>query len=60
MLSVLTTLKAAAGVKNGQVRRVMPASVNIGWLPHVIPDSMLSAGEESDEQTRAYQKKDKR
>jgi hypothetical protein len=45
-------------MKNGYVRRVMPAPVNIGWLPHVIPDSMLSAGEESDEQTRVYRKKD--
>jgi hypothetical protein len=30
--------------------------VNVRGLPCVIPDNMLSAGEESDEQTRAYQK----
>ena len=33
------------------------ALVNIRWFPYVIPDNMLSAGEESDEQTQAYRKK---
>jgi hypothetical protein len=53
------TLKAAAGMKDRQQdRRVMPAMVNVRGLPCVIPDNMLSAGQESDEQTRAYQKRD--
>ena len=36
------------------------ALVNVRGLPYVIPDSMPSAGEESDEQTHAYRKKDER
>jgi hypothetical protein len=47
-------------MKNRQDRRVVRTLVNIRWLPYVIPDSMLSAGEESDEQTHAYRKKDER
>ena len=43
-----------------QDRRVERALVNIRWFPYVIPDNMLSAGEESDEQTQAYRKKDER
>jgi hypothetical protein len=34
---------------------VVPAMVNVRWLPFVIPDSMSRNGEESDEQTHAYQ-----
>ena len=41
---------------NRQDRRAVRTLVNIRWLPYVIPDSMLSAGEESDEQTHAYRK----
>ncbi len=55
-----TTLKTAAGMKNRQDRRVVPARVNVRGLPYVIPDSMPPTGEESDEQSRAYRKKDER
>jgi hypothetical protein len=34
--------------------------VNIRGLPYVIPDSVPPAGEESEEQNRAYRKKDER
>ena len=45
-------------MKNLEDRRVVPAMVNVRGLPYVIPYSMPPAGEESDEQTRAYRKKD--
>jgi hypothetical protein len=35
---------------------VVPAMVNVRGIPHVILDSMPLTGEESDEQSRAYQK----
>src|SRR5215212_805006 len=38
----------------------MPAVVNVRGLLYVIPDSMPPTGEESEEQTRAYRKKDER
>ena len=47
-------------MNNRQDRRVERALVNIRWYPYVIPDNMLSASEESDEQTRAYRKQDER
>jgi len=34
--------------------------VNVRQLPYVIPHSMPPIGEERDEQTRAYRKKDER
>jgi hypothetical protein len=34
--------------------------VNVRGLPYVIPDSVPPAGEESEEQNRAYRKKDER
>src|SRR3712207_6060747 len=36
-------------MENRQDRRVVPAIVNVGGLPYVIPDSMPSTGEERDE-----------
>jgi hypothetical protein len=60
MLRGSTTLKTAAGKKNRYDRRVVPAMVNVRGLPYVIWDSMPPTGEESDEQTRAYRKKDER
>jgi hypothetical protein len=37
-----------------------PTMVNVWGLLYVIPDSMPPTGEESEEQTRAYRKKDER
>jgi len=40
---------------------VVPAVVNVRGIPYVIPDSVSpAAGEESEEQNRAYRKKDER
>ena len=48
------------GTEKRRDRRVVAAVMNVRGLPYVIPDSMPPTGEESDEQTSAYQKEDER
>jgi hypothetical protein len=61
MLRGPTTLENASGMKDCKDRRGVPAVVNVRGIPYVILDSVPpAAGEESDEQTRAYRKKDER